>query len=153
MGLLRAGTVEKTTSLAKFPSGPGARCPRRGDRCYFLKGHKFAGFADATSRGRDGKISSRSTHPRAPRSSKHGQIFISVVGRRSRRHREYRFFIREPSPSVEVTTNLAKLPSSPGARCPCRGGRSVILRGRPMACPGGAMGRSRRDLHIHGCAA
>ena len=64
-----------------------------------------------------------------------------------------RFFIREPAPSVEGT-NLAKFPRSLGARCPCcRGGRGVILRGRPMACPGGAMGRSRRDLHMHGSAA
>ena len=31
--------------------------------------------------------------------------------------------------------------------------RGVILRGRPMACPGGARGRSRRDRHMRGSAA
>ena len=41
----------------------GGLGPCAAGRSDFLKGCEFAGSADATSRGRDGKISSRSTHP------------------------------------------------------------------------------------------
>ena len=63
-GSAACGNLRKHDKLGNVSKWHGRKVSLcRGICGYFLKGSEFAGSADATSRGRDDKISSRSTHP------------------------------------------------------------------------------------------
>ena len=82
-------------------SSRGAGAWFRGALGLLARGSRLAKSTDAPWRWRDGKISSRSTHPSASRSTKPGHIFISDARPRSCRDRVVASLIREPSPLVE----------------------------------------------------